>query len=126
MLRFHAFLPGQVRPRCALRTVRLITVRSARSGSRQDFRIRRLPKLLASSATTIIDRSVLRRAAGRKIPGDRGGTLIAIGVDSRSNDTSHALRASERATQFTARFQAAPRLSARARWAVKHLGTRAQ
>jgi len=43
-----------------LRTVRLITVRSARSGSRQDFRIRRVTKLLASSATTIIDRLVLR------------------------------------------------------------------
>ena len=35
-----------------------------------------------------------------------------MGVDLRSNaiDTSHALRASERATQFTRRFQAAPRL----------------
>ena len=41
------------------------------------------------------------------------GTLraIAMGVDLRSNaiDISHALRASERATQFTGRFQADPR-----------------
>jgi len=43
-----------------LRTVRSITVRFAGSGSRQDFRFRRAPKLLASSATTIIDRLVLK------------------------------------------------------------------
>ena len=38
-----------------------------------------------------------------------------MGVDLKSTaiDTSHALRTSERVTQFTGRFQTAPRLKAR-------------
>ena len=42
-----------------LRTVRTITVPFSRSGSRQDFRNEQVPKLLASSATIVIDRVIL-------------------------------------------------------------------
>ena len=65
-----------------LKTVRSITFRFPRSGSRHDFRTERAPKLLTSFATTLIDRVILisisnphslgRDKAGEEIPAGRG------------------------------------------------------
>ena len=78
-------------------TVRLITVRSARSRSRQDFRIRRLPKLLASSATKIIDRFVLsfeKRASWPPRIQRRVGWRVAIPAKSKNRVSLEVARLS--------------------------------